>query len=250
METRGDVSMITFHNVSKIYNGRPVFENLAFSIEKNSVVTILGPSGIGKTSILRLINGGISPDSGRIEVKGSKIGYIFQDPRLLPWRTASENISLGLKAEGMEKKKAETGAVHWMKRLGLAGFESYYPSQLSGGMMQRVSIGRALAIRPDLLLMDEPFSNLNMEMREDLLTMLEAILRDRATTVVYVTHDIREAVRLSDKIISLHPGSVVEEFYPRDFERLMTQTHVVPLMQKPWSVREGCPSLRKGMATS
>jgi NitT/TauT family transport system ATP-binding protein len=212
--------MIRFLDVSKSFGGRNVLDGLSFDIETNTVVSILGPSGVGKTTVLRLISGALRPDFGRVEVTGSKIGYIFQDPRLLPWRTAVENVSLGLRAEGIGKKEAEDVALGWMETLGLAGFEKYYPAQLSGGMMQRVSIGRALAIEPDILLMDEPFSNLNVELKESLLAMMEEILKEYRTTVVYVTHDPSEAVRLSDKILTIRPGSILQETNPRNRDAL------------------------------
>lgn len=212
--------MIEFRNVSRSFGGLSVIKDLSFHIEANKVVSILGPSGIGKTTILRLITGAIKPDSGEVRVSGRKTGYIFQDPRLLPWRTALENVSLGLVAEGKERKVAEGIARRWMDCLGLAGFEDYYPAELSGGMMQRVSIGRALAIEPDILLMDEPFSNLNAELKDSLLSMIEDILTEYKTTVVYVTHDISEAVRLSDWILTIQQGSVMEEILPHNFSEL------------------------------
>ncbi|WP_181391493.1 ABC transporter ATP-binding protein [Methanospirillum stamsii] len=213
--------MIRFQKVFKSFSGHMVLNNLSFDIETNTVVSILGPSGIGKTTILRLISGAINPDFGVVEVTGKKIGYIFQDPRLLPWRTARDNVALGLIAEGKPKDESRRIAAGWMKKLDLEGFEDYYPGELSGGMMQRVSIGRALAIEPDILLMDEPFSNLNVELKKTLMTMLESIFEEYQTTVVYVTHDISEAVRISDKILSILPGSVTEEIQPDDFQKLM-----------------------------
>ncbi len=195
--------------------------NLSFEIKTKEFITILGPSGIGKTTILRLITGSIKPDSGSVTVTESKIGYIFQEPRLLPWRTAYENISLGLRAGGMDKKKAYNTALKWMERLGLKGFENYYPAQLSGGMMQRVSIGRALAVEPDILLMDEPFSHLDMELKISLLSMLEDILDEYRTTVVYVTHDMLEALRLSDRILKMLPGHNMEKLDINDREAVI-----------------------------
>ena len=138
--------MIRFANVNKSFNGHRVLCDLSFSIESKECASILGPSGVGKTTILRLITGAIAPDAGAVQVTESRVGYIFQEPRLLPWRTALENIALGLRAAGRDKK--ETGAIagEWLQKLGLRGFEQHYPAQLSGGMQQRVSIGRALAI--------------------------------------------------------------------------------------------------------
>lgn len=217
--------MIRFQKVCKSYNGLTVLNNLSFEIERNTVVSIVGPSGIGKTTILRLISGSISPDVGTVEVSGKKTGYIFQDPRLLPWRTALDNIALGLIAERRSRDEARRTAAGWMKKLGLSGFEEYFPGELSGGMMQRVSIGRALAIEPDLLLMDEPFSNLNAELKKTLITMLESILEEYKATVIFVTHDTSEAVRISDKILNIQPGSRIEEIHPEGFHTLVQQIY-------------------------
>jgi len=236
--------MIEFCNVSRSFGGLCVINDLSFHIEANKVVSILGPSGIGKTTILRLITGAIKPDSGEVLVSGRNIGYIFQDPRLLPWRTALENVSLGLVAEGKDRKEAERIARRWMNCLGLAGFEDYYPAELSGGMMQRVSIGRALAIEPDILLMDEPFSNLNAELKESLLGMIEEILTEYKTTVVYVTHDISEALRLSDWILTMQPGSVMEEVHPQNFIGLCNEPHSYR-SRTDWMERLHAPSLLK-----
>lgn len=221
MEKGRESKMIRFQKVFKSFSGHMVLNNLSFDIETNTVVSILGPSGIGKTTILRLISGAIHPDFGIVEVGKRKIGYIFQEPRLLPWRTAQDNVALGLIAEGKPRDESRKIADGWMRKLGLEGFEDYYPGELSGGMMQRVSIGRALAIEPDLLLMDEPFSNLNVELKKTLMTMLESIFEEYRTTVVYVTHDISEAVRISDKIFNILPGSVTEEIQQDDFQKLL-----------------------------
>ncbi|WP_373838548.1 ABC transporter ATP-binding protein [Methanospirillum sp.] len=213
--------MIRFQKVLKSFNGHMVLNNLSFNIEKNTIVSILGPSGIGKTTILQLISGTIRPDFGVVEVTGKKIGYIFQDPRLLPWRTARDNVALGLIAEGKPRDESRKIATGWIKKLGLEGFEDHYPGELSGGMMQRVSIGRALAIEPDILLMDEPFSNLNLELKKTLMTILESIFQECQTTVVYVTHDISEAVRISDKILNILPNFVIKEIQQDDFQKFM-----------------------------
>ena len=213
--------MIRFSNVTKVFNGLTVLKNLSFEIETREFISLLGPSGIGKTTILRLITGAIKPDSGYVTVTESKIGYIFQEPRLLPWRTALENISLGLRAGGMDKKQAFSIALHWMEKLNLKGFENYYPAQLSGGMRQRVSIGRALAVEPDILLMDEPFSHLDMELKISLLTMLEDLFNEFPLTVVYVTHDLLEALRLSDRVLKMLPEYKIEKLNIDDREAII-----------------------------
>jgi NitT/TauT family transport system ATP-binding protein len=208
---RTDNKMIKFSRVTKSFNGLKVLDNLSFEITRSEIVSILGPSGIGKTTILRLIAGTLIPDSGTVEVVSPQIGHIFQEPRLLPWRTCKENISFVMRANGTTKRKADDMAMSWIERLGLRGFEHYYPAQLSGGMMQRVSLARAFAIEPEILLMDEPFSNLDMKLKESLLIMLEDILREYRATVVHVTHDLVEAVRLADRVFEVLPGGTLKE---------------------------------------
>jgi len=202
--------MIKFSGVSKAFGGTVILDNVSFEIKKDETVGLLGPSGSGKTTVLRLITGGLHSDTGSIEVDSHRIGYIFQDHRLLPWRTAEDNIALGLWAQGKEKAAARQTAREWMDRLGLQGFYHHYPAQLSGGMMQRVSICRAFAIEPDIMLMDEPFSSLDAGLAENLLDILEKVLQAYQTTVIYVTHDLLEAVRLCDRIFNLDGGRITE----------------------------------------
>jgi NitT/TauT family transport system ATP-binding protein len=215
--------MIRFLNVTKSFNSLKVLDRLSFDVEENEIVGILGPSGIGKTTILRLVTGALRPDSGEVKVASSRIGYVFQEPRLLPWRTAIENISLSLRAEGMGGKEAGYTAQKWMEKLGLMGFEDYYPAQLSGGMMQRVSIARAFAIEPKILLMDEPFSNLDVKLKDSLLTMVENMIRESRTTVIYVTHYLPEILRLSDRILELDPEHGLKELELNDRESIIME---------------------------
>lgn len=213
--------MIKFSRASKSFNGLKVLDNLSFEISRGEIISILGASGIGKTTILRLITGSLIADSGTVEVVSPRISYVFQEPRLLPWRTSRENISLVLRANGIAKKEADAIARGWIERLGLGGFEDYYPAQLSGGMMQRISIARAFSIEPEILLMDEPFSNLDMKLKESLLIMLEDILREYRTTVVHVTHDLLEAVRLADRLFEVLPGGVLKELQLHERETMV-----------------------------
>jgi NitT/TauT family transport system ATP-binding protein len=188
----------------------PILQNITFEIQDNESVAVLGPSGSGKTTLLRLIAGTLKPDTGSIEVDSSKIGYIFQDHRLLPWRTAQDNIALPLRAGGRTREAARRRARSWMDRLGLQGFYDYYPRQLSGGMIQRVSIARAFAIEPDIMLMDEPFSSLNAGLADALLRDLRQVLSGYRATTVYVTHELPEAIGLAKRIFHLRPSSFEE----------------------------------------
>jgi|DewCreStandDraft_4_1066084.scaffolds.fasta_scaffold10212_4 NitT/TauT family transport system ATP-binding protein len=202
--------VIRLQNIAKSFNGLRVLTAINLQVMKNEVVAILGPSGSGKTTLLRIIAGTLKHDSGEVQVSGRRIGYIFQDHRLLPWRTAQDNIALVLKAIGVDQRRAKVLARQWMDRMGLKGFYEYYPGQLSGGMVQRVSIARALAIEPEIILMDEPFSNLDTELVDSLLGELRPVIRDSHSAVVYVTHDPVEALGIADRMFLLNRG-VLEE---------------------------------------
>ncbi|MCD5416610.1 ATP-binding cassette domain-containing protein [Candidatus Bipolaricaulota bacterium] len=208
--------MIRFEGVDKSFADLSVLQAVSFNIGNGETAALLGPSGSGKTTILRLIVGAIAPDQGGVDVPATSAGYVFQEPRLLPWRTARQNIALPLRARGWHKKRSLTEADKWLVRLGLQGFENYYPSQLSGGMMQRVSIGRALAISPEVLLMDEPFSGLNMELRETLLTLVCDVIADGKLTTLYVTHYLPEAIRIAERVLMLNSNGELRELSRAD----------------------------------
>ena len=204
--------MIKFTNVYKSFNGQPVFNQTSFHVRKNEVVGLLGRSGVGKSTILRMISGLTSPDSGTVNVNGSKIGYIFQEPRLIPWKTAQENICFGLKAMGISSKNAKEIALEYIEKLDLKGFENHYPNQLSGGMSQRVSIGRAFAINPDILLMDEPFSALDLGLKDIMLGIIQEMLAQQPLTLLYVSHDPDEVSRLAKRFLLLLDKGIIQEF--------------------------------------
>jgi NitT/TauT family transport system ATP-binding protein len=198
-------------------------EHVSLDIPPNSFVSIVGPSGCGKTTLLKVLSGVLRPSGGDVKFDNKslveadlsgKIGYVFQRPLLLPWRTAMENVALTLevakKSLGREERLAE--ARKWLELVGLAGFEDRLPNELSGGMQQRVSLCRALAFRPPILMMDEPFAALDEITRE---TMQEELLRLWSITessVIFITHSISEAVLLSERIVvmSARPGKVDE----------------------------------------
>ena len=190
------------------YGGEPVLAGVDLDAAAGQFVSLVGPSGSGKTSVLRAIVGLQRPSAGEVElaVGPTEVGLLFQDDALLPWRTARENVALGLRIRAWPKRDALAEADGWLGRLGLAGLEGRYPRQLSGGQRKRVAIAQVLALRPKLLLMDEPFASLDAIVRaritQDLLDLVE---RERIT-VVLVTHDLEEALSVSDVVHVLSQG--------------------------------------------
>jgi NitT/TauT family transport system ATP-binding protein len=195
-------------------------EDVSFGVQEGSFVSICGPSGCGKSTLLRLIHGLQSPDSGEVRVRGERVlapsldrGMVFQNHNLMPWRTVVRNVELGLEAQGVARSERSERAMKWLTKVGLEQFASYYPAQLSGGMQQRVGLARALAIEPQLLLMDEPFGALDAQTRVLLQEELERIWQADAKTVVFITHDIDEALFLSDRVLvmSARPGKIIAD---------------------------------------
>jgi NitT/TauT family transport system ATP-binding protein len=202
--------MIKFDNVCVSFSGKMILKNVSFEIESHESVAILGPSGSGKTTILKLIAGTLKPDSGTVEVQSQRIGYVFQDHRLLPWRTALDNVMLVVKALGDEQTQVREKAISWMKLMRMHHYYHYYPRQLSGGMIQRVSIARALAIEPEIMLMDEPFSSLDNALADSLLRQLKQVLANYRTTTIYVSHDIVGALSIAQRLFVLSSGGLNE----------------------------------------
>jgi ABC-type nitrate/sulfonate/bicarbonate transport system ATPase subunit len=203
--------VIVFEHVGKTFDSLRVIDDLSLSIEDGQIVGIVGPSGVGKTTILKLIAGIVQPDEGTVSAGAGKVGYVFQEPRLLPWRTARDNVAVTLRALGMDKADAQDAATRWLHRVGLVGFEDYHPAELSGGMAQRVSIARAFAVEPSILLLDEPFSNMDSALKASLMAVLREMIKERAITVVYVTHDLTEALQLADRIVEIAPDRRLRE---------------------------------------
>jgi NitT/TauT family transport system ATP-binding protein len=206
--------MVEITNVSKRYgNAHAVLDQVDLCVLKEEFVTLIGPSGCGKSTVLKLISGLTPPNGGTLRVDGMTpanareiVSYIFQDATLLPWRTVRQNVGLGLELEGVSKDRRAEKTTALLELVGLGPFADAYPRELSGGMKMRVSIARALATSPRLLLMDEPFAALD-EMSRDRLN--EELLRLRAEqnwTGVFVTHSVAEAVFLSTRIVVLAPN--------------------------------------------
>ena len=214
MSSAVEAPMIEFAAVSKRYGNAPlVLESIDLRVFKGEFVTLIGPSGCGKSTVLKLISGLTPPSGGTVRIDGmlpknarETVSYIFQDATLLPWRTVRQNVGLGLELEGVSKDRREQKSAALLELVGLGEVAKAYPRQLSGGMKMRVSIARALATNPRVLLMDEPFAALD-EMARDRLN--EELLRLRAEqkwTAVFVTHSVAEAVFLSTRIVVLAPN--------------------------------------------
>ena len=220
------MNAIELADVHKTFEGRdgrkavPALAEVSFGVEEGQFVSLVGPSGCGKSTILNLLSGLARPSGGKITIRGRPlqgvhpdIGYVFQRDTLLPWRTVLENVCLAAELKGAPRAEREPEAMTFIKKVGLAGFEHNYPHELSGGMRKRAELIRTLIKRPSILLMDEPFGALDAQTRyllqEDLLRMW----REGQSTIVFVTHDIGEAIALSDRVLvmSRRPGRLLKD---------------------------------------
>ncbi|WP_300673619.1 ATP-binding cassette domain-containing protein [Desulfoluna sp.] len=198
-------------DVNMVFKNREVLRNLNLTIPEGQRMAVTGPSGAGKSTILKLIAGLVIPTSGLVIRHTCRTGYVFQEPRLLPWNTALENVTLPLIARGEKRLNARKTGITCLADMGLSGFEHSYPDQLSGGMKQRVSIARALAIEPDLLLLDEPFTGLDPALRESICQHLEQALSKKVATVIHVTHDVDAMIHTANTLYTLTtPDTLVQ----------------------------------------
>ena len=187
-------------NISKNYNGKKIYKDFSIKFTEGIITCILGPSGCGKTTLLNIIGGILTPDSGSIEgFVNKRFSYIFQEPRLLPWKTVLGNIEFVID-DTLSPTERNEKAVELIKRVELEGFTDYYPSQLSGGMKQRVSIARAFACKSDIILMDEPLNSLDLSLKHNMLKWFSQIWLSDRRTVIFVTHDVDEALTIGDEI--------------------------------------------------
>jgi NitT/TauT family transport system ATP-binding protein len=192
------------------YNGPPVIDELSLMVRPGEILVLTGPSGCGKSTVLRALAGLLLPDGGRVLADGDPVettsgdrGMVFQDNALLPWRTVRSNIELALRLRGAPRAGRRAAAERWIDELGLTGFGNYLPNSLSGGMRQRVQLARGLAGAPRAVMMDEPFGALDTRTRAAMQRLLIDTWRTHPTTIVFVTHDVDEALALGDRIVVL-----------------------------------------------
>lgn len=236
-------------SVNKAYEserGRiEVLKDFHLEVKEGEFLALIGPSGCGKSTLLRLMAGLEPPDGGSILFKGrpletktdGKIVLIFQEPLLFPWLTVEGNIGFGLKLKGLGQKEIKDIVLGLLKKVGLEGFEKFYPHELSGGMRHRVALARALAVNPDVLLMDEPFASVDAITREALQEKLLEIWEDARKTVVFVTHSLKEALLLADRICVLTPRpATVKALYELKVPRPRNGKHSF-LAEWEWELR-------------
>ena len=228
-----------------------VLRDIDLAIYPGEFVSIVGASGCGKTTFLRIVDGLIEPTSGEIRIDGRKIvvpgpdrAFVFQQNCLLPWRTVLDNVTFGLDMQKKDKKQAREVAGRFIRMVGLQGFERHYPHELSGGMCQRVNLARALTVDPEVLLMDEPFASLDAQTREIMQSELLKIWSSYRKTVVFITHQIDEAVYLSDRVVvfTSRPGRLKESVKidiprPRDLSVKRT-TEFLAYVDRIWKMIE------------
>lgn len=222
----------------------PVIDGVSLAIAEGQIASLIGPSGSGKSTVLRAISGLHPPGGGQIAlgVDPREMGFLFQDDALLPWRTARQNVALGLRLRGASRADARQEADGWLARLGLAGLEERYPRQLSGGQRKRVALAQVLALRPRLLLMDEPFASLDAIVRHQVTQDLLNWVEREGIAVLLVTHDLEEAQALSDVVylLSRGPRARIRNTYPVEIERprdlIGARGHptFAPLLQRIW----------------
>ena len=237
--------------VNKSFRGLEVLQEVSLDIADGEFVSIVGPSGCGKTTFLRLVHGLLPVDSGEVRVDGKVVkgpdasrGFVFQADSLLPWRSVWGNVFVGLEVNGRTARSDRDRVDSLLKLVGLERFGRYYPRQLSGGMRQRANLARALAVDPQLLLMDEPFAALDAQTREIMQSELLRIWSTAQKTVLFITHQIDEAVYLSDRVVvfARHPGRVRESIpielpRPRDLE-LKRDPRFVAYVDRIWRLIE------------
>ena len=225
--------------------------DVTLTVGDGEFVSVVGPTGCGKSTLLNVGAGLLAPSSGTVQVFGQPLdginrraGYMFQSESLMPWRTALGNVTAGLDFRGVPEAEARRQAEDWLKRVGLGGFGDRYPHQLSGGMRKRTSLAQTLALDPDIILMDEPFSALDIQTRQLMENEVLDLWAAKKKAVLFITHDLDEAIAMSDRVVVLSAGPAshpIGEFTidlprPRDVAEVRTQPRFIELHQAIWDV--------------
>lgn len=239
---------VVFENVRKTFGAFTAIPDLSLTIEPGTLVTLLGPSGCGKTTTLRMLAGLEHPNSGRILIGGKDVtmlpanerdvSMVFQSYALFPHMSALDNVAYGLQSSGLKKAEAREKAEEGLKLVGLAGMGHRLPAELSGGQQQRVAVARALVLEPQVLLLDEPLSDLDARLRRRVRTDIRELQQRIGFTAVYVTHDQDEALAVSDRIIVMKEGEIAQSGAPANF---MRHRHP-PSSPISWARRTSCPA--------
>jgi NitT/TauT family transport system ATP-binding protein len=214
---------LAFENIGMIFpDGTEALDDVSLSVEKGEFVTIVGPSGCGKSTLLKIASGLLEPTSGTVDVDRSRLGYVFQDATLLPWRTVRQNVELLAELHDISKSERTQLVTDAINLVGLTGFEDHYPKSLSGGMKMRASVARTLTLNPPVFLFDEPFGAVDEITREHLNEETQQLFKQQGFAGLFITHSIGEAVFMSTRVLvmSARPGRIVAEYdipfeYPR-----------------------------------
>jgi NitT/TauT family transport system ATP-binding protein len=226
-------------------------ENVSLTVADGEFVSVVGPTGCGKSTLLNMAAGLLQPSQGSVHIYGepltgvnARAGYMFQAESLMPWRTALQNVMAGLTFRGVDKSTAQAQAEDWLRRVGLGGFGDRYPHQMSGGMRKRASLAQTLVMDPDIILMDEPFSALDIQTRQLMENELLALWQSKKKSVLFITHDLDEAIAMSDRVVILSAGPAshpIGEFTidlprPRDVAEIKMTPRFMELHQAIWAV--------------
>ena len=226
-------------------------EDVNLTVAEGEFVSVVGPTGCGKSTLLNVAAGLLSPSKGSVRIYGepltgvnTRAGYMFQTESLMPWRTALENVMAGLEFRGMALPQALEQAQDWLRRVGLGGFGDRYPHQMSGGMRKRASLAQTLVMDPDIILMDEPFSALDIQTRQLMENEVLALWQSKRKSVLFITHDLDEAIAMSDRVVVLSAGPaakpmgefIIDIARPRDVTEVKMTPRFIELHQAIWNV--------------
>jgi len=258
MTTNNQASALAFNGISCVFasNERACERYIAVGdttlhVAPGEFVSVVGPTGCGKSTLLNVAAGLLEPSSGSVEVFGepltginARAGYMFQAEALMPWRNAIGNVAAGLEFRGVSEAEAAKAAGEWLKRVGLGGFENRYPHQMSGGMRKRTALAQTLILDPDIILMDEPFSALDIQTRQLMENEVLALWQAKRKAVLFITHDLDEAIAMSDRVVVLSAGPatrpigefVIDLERPRDVAEIRVHPRFIELHEQIWSV--------------